>query len=126
MELSTSAYEIIGKNNDGTTRIKLTLSAIPSERWVLIFNSKSGFKIKKSSPAIIYSDTSESIKSKNIVQIVKDLIKVVDEEVVSDGQKETTMLSHIRAGNIAVHDGISYNSLQYQQYLSKINSNQIL
>jgi len=124
MELTTSIYETIGKNNDGTIKIKLTLTSIPSEKWIKVFNSKSEFKSISSN--IIYQDTSESIKSKNIVEIVSVLIKMVDDEVASDSLKEATMLTNLKKGNIAVHGGLSYNSLQYQQYLNKINSNQIL
>jgi len=127
MELSTATYEVLGKNKDNTIRIKLVLSAIPTASWTALFNNKAdAIRSVVNTPILILQDTAQNINQRNIVKAVQTLIHVVDEELLSDSKKNAAMLAGLKKGNVVAHDNLSYDSSQYQQFLSKINSNRIL
>jgi hypothetical protein len=152
MELATTTYEVLGKNKDETIRIKLILDSIPEARWTVIFNNRAN-KIKsiKNTPTLILEDVAESIHQINIVKAVQDLIHLVNAEVESDNQK-IMALDHYKIavpntnpqkyttrliGTVIARDSLPYDAsiidvnhperiMNYSQFLSKINNNQIL
>jgi len=127
MELSTATYEVLGKNKDDTVRIKFVLKTVPEASWTALFNSRATtiYSVANTT-TLILQDTALNISQRDIVKAVQSLIVSVDEELQSDRSKNTAIVSYLKKGNIVAHDSLSYDSDQYEQFLRKINSNQIL
>lgn len=133
MELATNSYETIGKNADGTIRIKFILSTVPSATWTTKFNSfaQKIYSVKNST-SLILEDTAEAINQENIILLVQQMITYVDQQIGDDSAKNAVILSHLKLGNVVVHDSLSYDEFNeedykkgkryYKDYLDKINN----
>lgn len=118
---------MLGKNKDDTVRIKFVLKTVPEESWTTLFNNRAAtiYSVANTT-TLILQDTAQNISQRDIVKAVQSLIVAVDEELHSDRAKNEVMARLLRKGSIVAHDSLSYDSGQYEQFLNKINSNQIL
>ncbi len=142
MELASTTYEVLGKNKDETIRIKLSLSSVPDVKWTIIFNNHAN-KIRsvKNTSTLILEDVAENINQINIVGSVQELIRLVDAEISENTMKESILVENnipkFKKGMVLTHDSLPYDAsivdlnhpdriVNYSQFLSKINNNQIL
>ncbi len=127
MTLKADNYLIYENKTTSKVRLIFERSEIPTGQWVKSFNYKTKtIHASNNSPFLTLEDYASNIQKNSIISQVLSIIKDVDEDIYNGATKEQVLTSLLKAGTVAVYDGLSCSDGSFQEYLNKINNKSVL